>query len=41
MEMHLVHQDDRGHILVVGILMALGKENHVFSRAGDWLEQQT
>ncbi len=41
MEMHLVHQDDRGHTLVVGILMAFGKENQVFSRAGDWLERHT
>ncbi len=41
MEMHLVHQDDAGHTLVVGLLMAFGKENEVFSRAGDLLEQQT
>jgi len=41
MEMHLVHQDDAGHTLVVGLLMAFGKENQVFSRAGDLLEQQT
>jgi len=41
MEMHMVHQDDRGHILVVGILLAFGKENQVFARAGDFLEEQT
>lgn len=40
MEMHLVHQDDRGHTLVVGLLLAFGKENQVLSRTGDWLEQQ-
>ena len=41
MEMHLVHQDDGGHTLVVGILLAFGKENQVFARAGDLLEEQT
>jgi carbonic anhydrase len=41
MEMHLVNQDDRGHTLAVGILMAFGKENQVFSRLGDWLERHT
>ena len=41
MEMHLVHQDDGGHILVVGILLALGEENRVFSRVGDWMQQHT
>ncbi len=39
MELHLVHQDDGGHILVVGILLALGEENRVFSRVGDWMQQ--
>ena len=34
MEMHLVHQDDAGHTLVVSLLMAFGKENQVFSLAG-------
>ena len=41
MEMHLVHQDDKGHTLVLGILMAFGKENQVFSRAGASLKEQT
>jgi carbonic anhydrase len=39
MEMHLVHQDDAGHTLVVGLLLAFGRENLVFSRTGDWLER--
>lgn len=39
MEMHLVHQDDAGHTLVVGLLLAFGKENLAFSRTGDWLER--
>ncbi len=41
MEMHLVHQDDAGHTLVVGLLLAFGKENQVFARAGDFLEEHT
>ena len=41
MEMHLVHQDDRGHILVVGVLLEFGKENQILSRVGDWVEQHT
>jgi len=41
MERHLVHQDNRGHILVVDILLAFGKENQVFSPTGDWLERHT
>lgn len=41
MEMHLVHQDDAGHILVVGILLALGEENRAFSRVGNWVKQHT
>lgn len=41
MEMHLVHQDDGGHTLVLGILLAFGKENQVLASTGDWLEEQT
>ena len=41
MEMHLVHQDDAGHILVVGVLMTFGNKNEPLSRVGDWLEAHT
>ncbi|MCH7614624.1 MAG: carbonic anhydrase family protein [Nitrospinae bacterium] len=41
MEMHLVHQNERGHLLVVGVLLAFGKENRVFSRVGTWMQQHT
>jgi len=41
MEMHLVHQDERGHLLVVGVLLELGKENPVFARVGDWMQKHT
>jgi len=41
MEMHLVHQDEGGHVLVVGVLLALGRENPVFDHVGDWMEQHT
>jgi len=41
MEMHLVHQDDGGQLLVVGILLALGEENRVFPRVGDGMQQHT
>ena len=41
MEMHLVHQDEGEHVLVVGILLEFGRENKEFSRIGDWLERYT
>ncbi len=41
MEMHLVHQDERGHLLVVGVLLAFGKENRIFSRVGTWMQLHT
>ena len=41
MEMHLVHQDDTGHLLVVGILLTFGKQNVVFARVGDWMQSHT
>ena len=41
MEMHLVHQDARGHLLVVGVLLTFGQENQVLSRVGDWVERHT
>jgi len=39
MEMHLVHQDEDGHVLVVGVLLTFGRENAVFARVGDWMQQ--
>ncbi len=41
MEMHLVHQDEDGHILVVGILLTFGRENLAFARVGDWMQRNT
>ena len=41
MEMHLVHQNDHGHIVVVGILLILGEENLVFSEVEKWMQQHT
>jgi len=41
MEMHLVHQNDNDHILVVGILLKIGKENVEFSHVGNWIQQHT
>ncbi|NKB80533.1 MAG: hypothetical protein GKS05_01285 [Nitrospirales bacterium] len=38
MEMHLVHQDEKGHIVVIGVLLTFGKENPAFARVGDWLQ---
>ena len=41
MEMHLVHQDEGGHVLVVGVLVTFGRENPVFARVGDWMQKHT
>ena len=41
MEMHLVHQNDNGHIVVVGVLMTLGEKNLVFSEVGKGVQQHT
>ena len=40
MEMHLVHQDTQGHVLVIAVLMELGAENKELDRAGRWIRQQ-
>lgn len=40
MEMHLVHQDASGHVLVVGVLIRLGAENTTLSHAGAWIQQR-
>lgn len=39
MEMHLVHKNSQGQILVVGVLIQLGTENQEILRAGDWIRQ--
>ncbi len=41
MELHLVHQDEGGHVLVVGVLVTFGRENPVFARVGDWMQKHT
>ena len=40
MEMHLVHNNSHGEILVVGILLQLGSTNQEMLRAGDWIRQR-
>jgi len=40
MEMHLVHKNSQGRILVVGVLIQLGTENQEMLRAGDWIRQR-
>jgi len=40
MEMHLVHKNSQGQILVVGVLIQLGTENKEMLRAGDWIRQR-
>ena len=41
MEMHLVHQDKKGHLLVVAVLLTFGRENAAFARVGEWMQQHT
>ena len=40
MEMHLVHKDSDGRILVIGVLMKEGTENVALAEAGEWVKQQ-
>jgi carbonic anhydrase len=40
MEMHLVHKNSQNQILVVGVLIQLGSENHEIIRAGDWIQRK-
>ena len=37
MEMHLVHQDETGHILVIAVLMEVGPEHPVLKKLWSWL----
>jgi len=39
MEMHFVHQDAQGHVLVIAVLIKLGGENEEIDRAGKWVQQ--
>ena len=40
MEMHLVHQNKSGHLLVVAVLIELGKTNAALEKAGTWIKQK-
>jgi len=40
MELHLVHKDSEGKLLVVGVLAQEGEENQELARAGAWVEKQ-
>ena len=40
MEMHLVHKDSKGKLLVIGVLAQEGTENVEMAQAGAWVEKQ-
>ena len=40
MEMHLVHKNSEGKLLVIGVLAQEGEEHTELARAGDWVEKQ-
>ena len=40
MELHLVHKDSEGKLLVIGVLVQEGEEHQELARAGDWVEKQ-
>ena len=40
MEMHLVHQDERGHILVIATMLEVGVEEPVLGQLWEWLPKQ-
>ncbi len=40
MEMRLVHQDDRGHILMIAVMWELGVEEPVLGKLWQWLPEQ-
>ena len=40
MEIHLVHEDANGHLLVVALLVTLGKKNPLLANIHDWVEHQ-
>ena len=41
MEMHLVHQDETGHVLVLAVMMATDARQPVLSKLWKWLPEQT
>ena len=40
MEMHLVHKDSEGKLLVIGVLAQEGEENEELAQAGAWVKKQ-
>ena len=40
MEMHLVHQDEAGHILVIAVMMEIGPEHPALKNIWNWLPSQ-
>ena len=40
MEMHLVHKNSNGKLLVIGVLAVEGPENEELARAGAWVKKQ-
>jgi carbonic anhydrase len=40
MEMHLVHKDSEGKLLVIGVLAQEGEEHNEINLAGAWVEEQ-
>ena len=40
MEMHLVHKDSEGRLLVIGVLAQEGEEHNEINLAGAWVEKQ-
>ncbi len=40
MEMHLVHQDERSHILVIALMLEVGSEEPVLGQLWKWLPKQ-
>ena len=41
MEMHLVHQDETGHVLVLAVMMATDATEPFLSKLWKWLPEQT
>jgi len=41
MEVHLVHQDETGHVLVVAVIMVTDAPHPVLSKLWKWLSEQT
>jgi hypothetical protein len=41
MELHLVHQDPRGHIVVVSVFLELGAANSCIAKIWNWMPKTT